>query len=78
MLLFQGNKGKDLIVLTNLIVYYVEYHLILIIFFIDVNNNVRSMIIVHTLRWSKRLSIILEFLLGLEHLLSLGQVLVLK
>ena len=76
--MFQGNGGKDLIVLTNLIVYYVEYHLILIIFFIDVNDNVRSMIIVHTLQWSKRLSIILEFLLGLEYLLSVGQVLVLK
>ena len=76
--MFQGNGGKDLIVFTNLIVYYVEYHLILKIFFIDVNDNVRSMINVHTVQWSKRLSIILEFLLGLEYLLSVGQVLVVK
>ena len=47
--MFQGNGGKDLIVLTSLIVYYVEYHLILIIFFIDVNDNVRLMII----EWNK-------------------------
>ena len=75
--MFQGNGGKDLIVFTNVIVYYVEYHLILIIFFIDVNDNVRSMIIVHTVQWSKRLSTILEFLLGLGHLLIVGQVLLL-
>ena len=55
-----------------------EYHLILKIFFIDVNDNVRSMILVHTVQWSKSLSTILEFLLGLGHLLSVGQVLLLE
>ena len=61
----------------NFIIYYVEYHLILKIFFIDVNDNVRSMILVHTVQWSKSLSTILEFLLGLGHLLNVGQVLLL-
>ena len=73
MLSFQGNGGKCLIGLINLNIYNVEYHLILIIFFNYVNDNVRTMILVHTVQWSKSLSTILEFLF-----ISVGQVLLLE